>query len=107
MAFNKDPQQYLPGISVIDGDLVIPLAVLPELSEDEVEGSGDSADIRRIMFALMSALWDAWPKVYEDQPERTKFYASVSTDTILDIDTRSYTLTFDTQSEGVEVMDED
>ena len=71
MAFDKVPQNWIPGIqlvSLLEGPgVAIPLSSLPKLSASEVVSS--TGDIRKVYFALIDALHSAFVnKPTVDQP---------------------------------------
>lgn len=69
MAFDKTPSEHIAGITVTGGNLVIPLASIPELVESEITGT--NADIRKIAYGLLLKLHKVFVSMAdEDKPKK-------------------------------------
>lgn len=113
MAFNKNPNNWIPGITVgFVGDpvededsLVIPLSSIPELTPNEV--TGPSADIRRVIFALSEAIYQSWnSKLTADRPVRMTLGRTTTTNDAAGLTNRNYNFAFNIEAANVEVANE-
>jgi hypothetical protein len=103
--FDKTPNTWLPGITVENNNLVIPLSVIPELQSSEVVGS--NADIRKVMFALVDMLYNRWNSTLQaDRPVRMSITRSTQFNDLSGATTRNYTQQFQVSPLGIEVVNE-
>lgn len=107
MAFSKNPTDWIDGICTADTQTTLKMDMdnFPELTADEVEGSGK--DIRRVLFALIDALADTWYATPDaDRPTQMQIYRSPQIDAQTGRVTRNYTFQFTTSIGSEEVEDE-
>lgn len=124
MAATIDPTAYIPSIALMSattsggGDptvtgipdttkkyLVIAMEDLPELTEAEL--SGGAADMRKVMFALMSAFYDAYAGITAaDRPAKWVASRATSYNDTSGVTSRNYLHQFSTETTGEEVTDE-
>jgi hypothetical protein len=103
--FNKTPDAWISGITVEDSNLVIPLNSIPELQANEV--TGFNADIRKVMFALVDALFDSWNNTPPaNRPKRISIGRTTSFNDTLGTTQRNYNFQFQLGSLTFEVADE-
>ena len=107
MALTIAPEDWVADWAEADGDITIPLASLPELSEAEADG--ESGDIRSVVHAFNEALYTEMNSLPTgDRPTRWLLTKSASTNTVTGITTVQYvhTLYLETEVGGMQVADE-
>jgi len=116
MAFGKSPQTHITGLDTVQGTdtvagttadkyLLVPLTSIPQLTEAECDVT--TGDIRKVVFALQEALYQAYAAMeVADIPTNWKAYRSPGTENNAGYATRSYTNQFEILVSAVEVKDE-
>ena len=107
MALTSAPEDWIANWAEADGDITIPLASLPELSEAEADG--ETGDIRSVVHAFNEALYTEMNSLPTgDKPTRWLMTKSGSMNTVTGITTIQYvhTLYLETEVGGLQVADE-
>lgn len=105
MAFNKAPSNWITGWTVVDGNIVIPLATFPQLTEAEAHAS--TGDIRKIMFAFLRYWKGKWTgTAAADRPAMLASTFSATTDSATDIKTEGYNFSLKSVATVEEILDE-
>jgi hypothetical protein len=93
MAFSPVPTDWISGWSEDATNITVPIASFPELTAAEADGA--SGDIRKIAFALLEKLFQAWNgKAAADRPGKWTMSKSASVNTSTGITTVQYVVTF-------------
>lgn len=105
MAFNPDPNVWIPSWSEDGTNITVPIASFPELSAAEADGS--DGDIRKVLFAICDKIWDHWNGLATaDRPTKMIVRRSTITNDAAGTQDRSYTFTFTTAASAEEVVAE-
>lgn len=107
MAFDKTPTTWLPNWSEDATNVTVPIATFPELTAAEADGA--TGDIRKILFALCEAAYQAWlTQGATGQPTKMTISRNSSVNELTNEVTRQYTLVFVTEpaAGATEVVDE-
>jgi hypothetical protein len=105
MAFSKTPTDWIANWEEDGTDITVPIASFPELTA--VEADASSGDIRKIAFAIIEKLFQAWiGTASADRPVQWTMSKSVQTNTTTGVQTNTYTCVFKTGIISQEVEDE-
>ena len=105
MAFSPVPTDWIASWSEDGTDITVPIASFPELTAAEADAA--SGDIRKIAFAWMEKLFQAWNgKATADRPVKWTMAKSANVNTSTGVTTVQYVATFYVQTTAQEVADE-
>jgi hypothetical protein len=105
VAFDKTPTTWIAGWSVVATDIVVPIASFTELTAAEADGT--TGDIRKIVFAVIEKLWQAYnATATADRPVKWKFTKTASVDAVRNTISHRYNITLETEIGTQEVNDE-
>jgi len=105
MAFDPAPGTWLDNWTEDGTDITVPLATFPELTAAEADAA--TGDIRKVMWALMQKIYDAWTDTAAaDRPAKWTISKSAVIDSTTGIVTNTFTVRFYTEISSQEVSDE-
>lgn len=105
MPFDKTPTEWIPSWSEDGTDINVPIASFPELTD--VEADGASGDIRKIVYAACSQLWQTWADLPSgDRPTKMTVNRQSFVNETTGVITRTFTVSFQILPTGEDVISE-